>query len=244
MLFLIFKAYCYFIPIQASYFKDMLAVWKLDEPSRFVFLLPEENLSYWSTFSTNALFFAQTTAIVATRQYLVAWFVTSWSFTHLTALLGTSVMRTIPKTFLVARYTRLSTLFWAFTVPTQVFTLCATRWTRLFTTRHARMGTNQNTTTMLLASLVNTTHATLATSTRARVTTFQRGFARMRTISRSCRAGDRDEMSTRPIDFLDGLVAFLRAAFSAFSLTSVTTWKVFLTLFYAFNHYGISVTSY
>ena len=55
LLFLILKAYCYFIPIQASYFKDMLAVWKLDEPSRFVFLLPEENLSYWSTFSTNAL---------------------------------------------------------------------------------------------------------------------------------------------------------------------------------------------
>ena len=51
-------------------------------------------------------------------------------------------------------------------------------------------------------------------------------------------------MSTRPIGFLDGLVAFLRAAFSAFSLTSVTTWKVLLTLFYAFNHYGISVTSY
>ena len=201
----------------------MQAVWKLDEPSRFVFLLPEENLSYWSTFSTNALFFAQTTAIVATRQYLVAWFVTSWSFTHLTALLGTSVMRTLPKTFFMARCTGLSTLFWAFTVPAQVFTLCATRRTRLFTTRHARMGTNQNTTTMQLASFVNTTHATLAASTGARVTTFQRGFTWMKTIIRSCRAGDGNVMTTRPIGFLDNLAAFLRAAFSTFALTSVTT---------------------
>ena len=51
-------------------------------------------------------------------------------------------------------------------------------------------------------------------------------------------------MSTKPIGFLDNLAAFLRAAFSTFALTSMTTWKVLLTPFLAFQHHGISVTSY
>ena len=121
----------------------MLAVLKLNEPSTFVLLRPEDNLSHWSTLSTNALFFTlQTTANVATRHDLVAWLVTSWSVTHLTALLGTNVMRTLPRAFLAARCTWLSTIFRASTVDAQALTLRGTRRARLSTPRLARMGTD------------------------------------------------------------------------------------------------------
>ena len=166
----------------------MLTVWKLDEPSIFVIFRPKEDLSCRSTLSTDALFFAlQTTANVATFWYeSVAWYVTSWSVTHLTALLGTSVMRTLPGAFLTARYTRLSTFIRASTVLALVFTHRDTGRTRLSTQGLARMGTNLNTTTLQLAPFVNATHATLTTSSRTRVTTFQRGSARNWTISKSC----------------------------------------------------------
>ena len=166
----------------------MLTVWKLDEPSIFVIFRPKEDLSCRSTLSTDALFFAlQTTANVATFWYeSVAWYITSWSVTHLTALLGTSVMRTLPGAFLAARYTQLSASIRAWIVLALVFTHHDTRRTRLSTQGLARMGTNLDTTAPQLAPCVNATHATLATSSRTRVTTFQRGSARNWTISKSC----------------------------------------------------------
>jgi len=156
----------------------MIAVWQPDEAGIFVLLSTKEDLGNRITIvlfcadSTNALRFAhQTTANVVARQDFFAELVTSGPVTNLVALLVAFVMLTFPRTRITARNAWLSTSLITSTVDATIFTRLGTWGTWHAATLCTAVRANQNTFTFRCAALVDPTHSTLTTMTRALVNT-------------------------------------------------------------------------
>ena len=141
-------------------------------------------------------------------QNFVAGLVTSWPVTHLMTPLVTLVMATFPRTLMTARHARFSARLITIAVHASIFALLETWRTRHIASLFTDVRTNQHPFTVLFTAFVNSTHSTLATISRALVTTFQSGPTRDWAIYQSSRAGNGDFMSTQPIRPLYELLTF------------------------------------
>lgn len=229
----------------------MLAVWKLDKPGAFILLRTKKDICYrvvvviFHALGTNALLFThQTTAIVVACQSFVARLVADRPVTQLTTFLAALVMETLPGTLFTARNAQISTPFLANAMHAMVFTLLVAWMTRHSAELCTDMRANQRTTAPQLAASVNSTHATLSTSTRALVTTFQLVSTRDTAICLSGRAGGCGSMSARPVSSLNKLLAFFGAWDSTVALTLMATGERFLASYFAFHHQRTRVTPY
>ena len=145
-------------------------------------------------------------------------------------------MDTLPGTLFTARNAQISTPFVATVMHAIVFTLLVAWRTRHSAVFCTDMRANQRTTAPELAAFVNSTHATLSTSTRALVTTFQLVFTRDTAICLSGRTGGCGSMSAWPVSSLNKLLAFFGAWDSTVALTLMATGERFLASYFAFHH--------